>query len=224
MLMVFFVVLCLRPHSLLLNRAVQPCKLQHSLFLFCCSAFLLGNCATAACAGVRLARQVVRGDQPEGHRPHVPGPAGQGGHPGAAVRALLCASYKYYLFCNRGLRVQSEGHRPALKAAGCCAGPPSPNHTQTPLPPHPTPPHTATLHAHVPCRRAKRRNMERLQLACGGYVINSGEPISALIITVFYPSLTCLDPLMTAPRLCAGPCTAPASQLHPSACFRCKES
>ena len=28
------------------------------------------------------------------------------------------------------------------------------------------------------CRRAKRRNAERLQLACGGFTVNSGEPVS----------------------------------------------
>ncbi len=38
-----------------------------------------------AAAGVRRKRAVVCGDQPEGHRPDVPGPAGQGGDPGAAA-------------------------------------------------------------------------------------------------------------------------------------------
>ena len=61
-------------------------------------------------------------------------------------------------------------------AAGCYAPAPS-SREHVPLarsPPAARPPARPPQEGILALRRAKRRNMERLQLACGGYVVNSG--------------------------------------------------
>ena len=68
-------------------------------------------------AGLRRARHVLPGGEPEGHRPHVPGPAGQGGHPGAAVSHSW---YHYLLIHNHVPGPSGQGGHPGAAVGRFC--------------------------------------------------------------------------------------------------------